>query len=67
MINIETKFEGHGIFMTFVYGDLVVRHRDLVWERLSHMSTNRSKVWFMIEDFNEITGNMRIGEGEGVV
>lgn len=57
IIDIETRFEGHDIFMTFVYVDPVVRHRDLVWERLSRMSTTRSKAWFMIEDFNEITGN----------
>ena len=55
MIDIEIRFEGHSIFMTFVYGDPVVRHRDLVWERLSRMSTNRSEAWFMIGDFNEIT------------
>ena len=55
MIDIETRLEGHAIFMTFVYGDPVVRHRDLVWERLSRMSTNRSEAWFMIGDFNEIT------------
>lgn len=57
IIDIETRFEGHDIFMTFVYVDPVVRHRDLVWERLSRMSTTRSKAWFMIGDFNEITGN----------
>ena len=55
MIDIETRLEGHAIFMTFVYGDHVVRHRDLVCERLSRMSTNRNEPWFMIGDFNEIT------------
>lgn len=43
--------------MTFLYGDPAVRYWDLVWERLSHMSTTRNKAWFMIENFNEITGN----------
>ena len=57
MIDIETKLEGHAIFMTFVYGDPVVEHQNLFWERLSCMSTNRSKAWFIIGDFNEITGN----------
>ena len=57
MIDIETRLEGHTFFMTFVYGDPVVRHHDLVWERLSLMSTTRSEAWFMIGDFNEITGN----------
>ncbi|KAF8049311.1 hypothetical protein N665_2242s0005 [Sinapis alba] len=57
MTDIQTRLKGHAIFMTFVYGDPVVRHRDLVWERLARMSTIRSKSWFMIGDFNEITGN----------
>ena len=57
MIDIETRLEGHTIFITFVYGDPVVRHRDLVWERLSRMSTNRKEAWFMIGGLNEITGN----------
>ena len=63
MIDIETRLEGHAIFMTFVYGDPVVRHRDLVWERLSRMSTNRGGACFMIGDFNEITGNHEKREG----
>ena len=41
MIDIETRLEGHTIFMTFVYGDPVIRYQDLVWEGLSRMSTNR--------------------------
>ena len=57
MIDIETRLEGHPIYMTFVYGNPVVRHRDHVWERLSRMSTTRNGAWFMIGDFNEITGN----------
>lgn len=57
MIDIESTFEGHVIYMTFVYGDPVIKYRDLVWERLTRMSLNRSQAWFMIGDFNEITGN----------
>ena len=45
------------IYMTFVYGDPVIKNRDVVWERLTQMSLNRSQAWFMIGDFNEITGN----------
>ncbi|XP_056866982.1 uncharacterized protein LOC130512731 [Raphanus sativus] len=57
MIDIETRLEGNPIYMTFVYGNPVVRYRDQVWERLSRMGTTRSGAWFMIGDFNEITGN----------
>lgn len=57
IIDIETRLERPEVFMTFLYGDPAVRYWDLVWERLSHMSTTRNKAWFMIENFNEITGN----------
>lgn len=57
MIDIEIRLERHDIFMTFMYRRHVVRHRDLVWKRLSRMSTTRSKAWFMIGDFSEITEN----------
>ena len=32
MIDIESTFEGHVIYMNFVYGDPVIENRDLVWE-----------------------------------
>ncbi|XP_024016341.1 uncharacterized protein LOC112089817 [Eutrema salsugineum] len=57
LIDIETTLDGHKIFMTFVYGDPVVKNRDSVWERLTRMSIHRKDAWFMIGDFNEITGN----------
>ncbi|XP_048637537.1 uncharacterized protein LOC125609952 [Brassica napus] len=41
--------------MTFVYGDPVLERRDQVWERLTRFSTTRTRPWFMIGDFNEIT------------
>ncbi|XP_048613065.1 uncharacterized protein LOC125587022 [Brassica napus] len=43
--------------MTFVYGDPVLERRDQVWERLTRFSTTRTGPWFMIGDFNEITGH----------
>ncbi|XP_048608961.1 uncharacterized protein LOC125584486 [Brassica napus] len=43
--------------MTFVYGDPVIERRDQVWERLTRFSTTRTGPWFMIGDFNEITGH----------
>ncbi|XP_013589029.1 uncharacterized protein LOC106404232 [Brassica napus] len=43
--------------MTFVYGDPVLERRDQVWERLTRFSTTRNGPWFMIGDFNEITGH----------
>ncbi|KAF8107891.1 hypothetical protein N665_0116s0096 [Sinapis alba] len=57
MIDIKSTLEGYTIYMTFVYGDPVIKDCDLVWERLRWMSLNRSHAWFMIGDFNEITGN----------
>ena len=57
MIDIEAVIDGIKVFMTFVYGDPVLEHRDQVWERLTRFSTTRNGPWFMIGDFNEITGH----------
>ena len=58
MIDIEAKIEEHKVFITFVYGDPVVEHREAVWERLMRMSLQRSGAWLMVGDFNEITSNL---------
>lgn len=57
MIDIETSIEGHKVYMTFVYGDPVIACRENVWDSLITTSQTRDGVWFMIGDFNEITGN----------
>ncbi|KAG7599040.1 Reverse transcriptase domain [Arabidopsis suecica] len=57
LIDIETIIDGNRVFITFVYGDPVVQYRELVWERLTRIGITRSDPWFMIGDFNEITGN----------
>ena len=57
LIDIETIIDGNRVFITFVSGDPVVQHRELVWERLIRIALTRSDPWFMISDFNEIIGN----------
>ena len=57
MIDIEAVTNGIKVYMTFVYGDPVLERRDQVWERLTRFSTTRTGPWFMIGDFNEITGH----------
>ncbi|CAA7020289.1 unnamed protein product [Microthlaspi erraticum] len=57
IIDIEARYEGKVIFLSFVYGDPVVKWRDLVWERITRIGTTRTDPWFLIGDFNEITGN----------
>ncbi|KAG7532416.1 Endonuclease/exonuclease/phosphatase superfamily [Arabidopsis thaliana x Arabidopsis arenosa] len=57
LIDIETIIDGNRVFISFVYGDPVVQYRELVWERLTRIGLSRSDPWFMIGDFNEITGN----------
>ncbi|CAA7028222.1 unnamed protein product [Microthlaspi erraticum] len=57
IIDIEARHEGQVIFMSFVYGDPVVKLRDLVWERITRIRTTRTEPWFLICDFNEITEN----------
>nr|VDD42900.1 unnamed protein product [Brassica oleracea] len=58
MIDIEAHMEGHKVFMTFVYGDLMIKYRENVWERLIRISSNRTGVWLLMGDFNEITSNL---------
>ncbi|KAF8106023.1 hypothetical protein N665_0148s0011 [Sinapis alba] len=55
MIDVEAIIDGIKVYMTFVYGDPVLEHKDQVWERLTRFSTTRTGPWFMIGDFNEIT------------
>lgn len=55
MIDIEATIEGHKVYITFVYGDLVIKYRENVWERLTRISLTRSGPWLMLGDFNEIT------------
>ena len=57
MIDVKAVINGIKVYMTFVYGDPVLERRDQVWERLTHFSTIRDGTWFMIGDFNEITGH----------
>ena len=57
MIDIAATIEGHKVFITFVYGDLVVEYRDNVWEKLTNMSLTRNGAWLMLGDFNAITCN----------
>ncbi|XP_024012343.1 uncharacterized protein LOC112086786 [Eutrema salsugineum] len=57
LFDVETLIDGNRVFMTFIYGDPVVKNRDYVWERLNRIGISRSGPWFIIGDFNEIIGN----------
>lgn len=57
MIDIVTTIERHKVFITFVYGDLIVEYREHVWDRLTEMSLTRKGPWLMLGDFNDITGH----------
>ncbi|CAA7030771.1 unnamed protein product [Microthlaspi erraticum] len=57
MIDVEAVVDGNKVFITFVYGDPVQDRRELVWERLTRFAINRHGPWFMIGDFNEISGH----------
>ncbi|KAG7543067.1 Reverse transcriptase domain [Arabidopsis thaliana x Arabidopsis arenosa] len=57
IMDIETIIDGNRVFISFVYGDPVVQNRENVWERLTRIGINRDGPWFMIGDFNEITGS----------
>lgn len=57
VIDVEATIDGVKVFITFVYGDLVYDRKDLVWKRLTRITVNRNGPWFMVGDFNEITGH----------
>ncbi|CAA7024087.1 unnamed protein product [Microthlaspi erraticum] len=57
MIDVEATIEGKKVYMTFLYGDPVKECREIVWDRLIHISLQRKGNWLMIGDFNEIMGN----------
>ncbi|CAL9240482.1 unnamed protein product, partial [Arabidopsis halleri] len=57
LIDVETTIDGNKVFLSFVYGDPVVKYRENVWERLTRIGIERSGPWFLIGDFNELCGN----------
>ena len=57
MIDVEAMAHGKTVYLTFVYGDLVPKLREQVWERLTRYGLARSEPWFIIGDLNEITRN----------
>ncbi|KAG7594321.1 Endonuclease/exonuclease/phosphatase superfamily [Arabidopsis thaliana x Arabidopsis arenosa] len=57
LIDVETIIDGNKVFLSFVYGDPVVKYRENVWERLTRIGIERSGPWFLIGDFNELCGN----------
>lgn len=56
MIDIEAVTDETTFFITLVYRDLVLERRDQIYEHLTCFSIIRSRPWFIMEDFNEITG-----------
>ncbi|KAG7559082.1 Reverse transcriptase domain [Arabidopsis thaliana x Arabidopsis arenosa] len=57
LIDVETVIDGNKVFLSFVYGDPVVMCREIVWERLTRIGVVREGAWFLIGDFNELTGH----------
>ena len=65
MIDVKAVINGINVYMTFVYRDPVLERRDEVWERLARFSTIKDGHWFMIGDFNDITGHHEKEGGGG--
>lgn len=61
IIDMMTTFEGQIVYLYFIYGDPVVKYRNLVWEKLNQIGMNRSEPWLMIGDFNELTYEKKRG------
>ena len=57
LIDIEAVYKNKIIYLSFIYGDPVPKNREQVWERLTRIGLTRNAPWFLIGDFNELTGN----------
>lgn len=57
LIDLNATFDGNKVFISFVYGDMVVRYRDLVWERLTWTWIQILELWLMVGNFNKLTDN----------
>lgn len=57
MIDVEAEVLGKKIYLTFFYGDPIIKLRKQVWEMLMRYGLQSTEPWFIIEDLNEITRN----------
>ena len=65
MIDVNAVIGRLKVFLTFVYGDLVLERREKIWECLTRFVNVRYGLWLMVGDFNEITGHNEKEGGRG--
>lgn len=44
-------------YISFIYGDPVIKYRSLVWERLTRIGIHRKESWSIVGDFNDLLHN----------
>lgn len=63
LLDIKVVLGGFSFFVTCVYGDLVMKGRAKVWEKLTRIGILRTNSWCVMGDFNDIQHNdEKLGE-----
>lgn len=56
-MDVAAIIDRHKVFISFVYGDLIPKRPEYVWERLTRIAISRFEPWMIIGDLNELTSN----------
>lgn len=62
----KSFFNGNKVFISFFYGNPVVKFREKVWETLTRIDIQRLEPWLMIGNFNKLTGNHEKGGAHAI-
>lgn len=57
LLDMHVQLGNVEFFLSCVYGDLVMKARHVIWERLTRISCLKKDSWCMIGDFNDILNN----------
>lgn len=62
LLDCKVKFGSCSFYISFIYGDHVVKYRPRLWERITIIGIHRKESWSIVGDFNDILHN---GENVG--
>lgn len=57
LMDFHVHYGSVSFFVFCIYGDLVIKNRPKVWEKLMCIGITRKEGWCMLRDFNEILHN----------
>lgn len=57
VLDYNIHFGSSSFFVTCVYGNLNLKDRHKVWERITRIGINRTGSWSMFRDFNDLLHN----------